>query len=123
MTKHVLLVDDHPMVLKALARLLERRYRVTTAQTGDELRERLGVLNGVDAVICDLQMPDATADELLDTIRDHDPSLVSRTVFMTGGAMDDRAHAFLSRLRTPVLQKPFSMSGLADALRRLPAAC
>lgn len=123
MTMHLLLVDDHPMVLKALARLLQRRYQVTTAQNGDELRERLGDLSGVDAVVCDLQMPDASADELLATIRAHDPALVSRTVFMTGGAMDERALAFLSALRTPVLQKPFSMSRLADALQSLPASC
>ncbi len=75
-SKNVLLVDDEPHVLKAVARTLKNEpYRLLTAENG---RAALGVMNEnpVHVVLTDLSMPEMDGLELLRTIALAHPSTV-----------------------------------------------
>jgi DNA-binding NarL/FixJ family response regulator len=66
----VLLIDDHPIVRAGCRRLLEQtgRIDVTEAQSGAEALELLPVC-GPDVIILDLNLPDASGLDLLQTLR------------------------------------------------------
>lgn len=66
----VLLVDDHPIVRAGCRRLLEQtgRIDVTEAKSGAEALELVSVC-GPDVIILDLNLPDASGLDLLQTLR------------------------------------------------------
>ncbi|MBB3119512.1 EAL domain-containing protein [Pseudoduganella violacea] len=69
----VLLIDDEPMVLAALERLLRHDgYRILTAQ-GAAQAFNLLACNEVQVVICDQRMDEMSGTELLDRIKDMYP--------------------------------------------------
>ena len=78
----VLIVDDDPMILRALTHLLERSpYVVTPCLTPHEAIRHIS--NGdVRVVVSDVTMPEMSGIELLRMIRQHDPDLP--VVLVTG---------------------------------------
>jgi len=82
--RRVLLVDDEPMVRAPLARFLTRRG-ATVREAGDGL-EALGVLSAEapDVIVADLRMPGMDGAALFRAVRDRDPALAARMVFLSG---------------------------------------
>jgi CheY-like chemotaxis protein len=112
----VLLVDDEPLVGRAVARMLrEFDVDLETSATGALARLRGG--DRYDAFICDLMMPDATGMDLQARVAEEDAAAGARFVFVTGGAFTDRARAFVASTRAPVLEKPVDPSALKAAVR------
>jgi DNA-binding NtrC family response regulator len=77
--RHLLLVDDDPKILGALATLFERRgYSVAQAATGaagiQAYRQRTP-----DVVILDLVLPDTTGIAVLEELRKYDATVVMLT--------------------------------------------
>jgi signal transduction histidine kinase/CheY-like chemotaxis protein len=91
----VLLVDDDVLVRISLRRLLGREYSILEAGGVDEalarVREHPG---GVDAIVCDLVMPQGGAKRLFEELDRIEPELVAATALMTGGAVDGETQAF-----------------------------
>nr|WP_115797902.1 response regulator [Halorussus sp. JP-T4] len=69
-TPTVLIVDDNRPLADGFARALPDEYDVVTAYTGEEARESFH--EGVDAVLLDRRLPDASGDDILDEIRASD---------------------------------------------------
>jgi diguanylate cyclase (GGDEF)-like protein len=66
----LLLIDDEPMVLAALERLLRQdQYRILKANSGAEALDLLA-RNPVHLVLCDQRMDEMSGTELLDRIKD-----------------------------------------------------
>ncbi len=78
----ILIVDDEPIVLRALATFLERSpYNVVTCLTPHEAIQHIS--NGdVQVVVSDVAMPEISGIELLRMVRQHDPDLP--VVLVTG---------------------------------------
>jgi len=115
----VLVVDDEPRMGKALQRLLAHRYRVTVATSA---RQALAVLDGgveVDAIVCDLMMPEMTGIDLYEALRARRPGLAARVLFMSGGAYTEDAQEFLAQVPHRRLDKPFRPEELERALERV----
>ncbi|MGE0788886.1 MAG: ATP-binding protein [Sandaracinaceae bacterium] len=112
----ILVVDDEPLVRRALRRLL-RRHDVVEAASGASALEVLAEDDAFDAILCDVMMPDVTGIELYQQIREQHPELGTRLVFMTGGAFDARVGDLLEAVvgDATVVQKPFQ----SDQLRRV----
>jgi two-component system, NtrC family, sensor kinase len=111
----VLIVDDEPTILRAVARTLSRYHDVTTAADGDEaLRILRGADPPFDAVITDIQMARVGGLELFRAIEKEIPGLAERVLFMTGGVFTGEIDQFLRSLKQRVLRKPFD----PDLLRR-----
>jgi len=71
----ILIVDDEPIVLRALAKHLEQTpYHVVTCLTPHEAISH--ITNGdVHVLVSDVMLPEISGIELLRTVREHDPDL------------------------------------------------
>jgi PAS domain S-box-containing protein len=111
----MLLVDDEPMLLRALAEELGEHHDVTCAASGDEAIDLL-TTRGFDVVVCDVMMPIKSGIDVFKAVRQAKPGLERRFVFMTGGAFTPAARNFLVSLPNPKLEKPFSYEELHRAI-------
>jgi CheY-like chemotaxis protein len=116
--RRVLLVDDEAAVLRALSRLLEPHYAVSTARSVDEA-VALADLHRPDLLLCDVVMPDGGGEALYLALRTHAPELAGRVIFITGGASREGAREFLPGQPQPVIEKPLDLGSLARLAERL----
>jgi CheY-like chemotaxis protein len=107
----VLIVDDEPRLAAVLARLLDdhRLTAVTNARQAIELIEQG---HNFDLILSDLMMPEMSGMEFYEYLARAHPRLLSRVVFLTGGAFTPAAKAFLDRVDNVRLEKPFGPAEL-----------
>jgi CheY-like chemotaxis protein len=117
----VLLVEDDPLVARAVRRTLGSEHDVTFVDGG---RGALSALAGAefDVVLCDLMMPEMTGMDLHAELVRSRPEVAARMVFLSGGAFTDDAREFLARIPNAQVEKPFDPSHLRDVVRRLVAS-
>lgn len=115
--RRVLVIDDEPMVGRAIRRILSD-YEVFAVTTAREALAELTV-HDFDAVLCDLALPDISGAELREKLRETLPALVDRIIFITGGAFTPDMQRFIDRDDITVLSKPLDALELRDALKRL----
>lgn len=114
----VLVVDDDPVLSRALSRGLRHEYDVHCACSGDEALNIITSLSGrVDLVLCDVMMPQMNGIELQARIRQSCPDLAERFLFISGGGVTEHTRAFLERLNG-YIKKPVSQQQLVAAVRR-----
>jgi CheY-like chemotaxis protein len=106
--RRVLVVDDEPEVLEALARLIGPPHSVEKAGSGTRALELLAEDSNYDVIFCDLMMPGLTGMDLHEGIEKKHPELLERVIFMTAGCFTRRAAEFLERMGPRRLEKPFS---------------
>jgi DNA-binding response OmpR family regulator len=117
MRPSLLLVDDDLTLARSVARLLSKEWQCTIAT---EARVALNLLrrgDDFDVILCDLAMPDLDGIDFHAAISEEVPSFLERLVFMTGGAVTERACAFIARVENIVLDKPVPFDELMAALR------
>jgi len=120
--KCVLIVDDDLELASIYQHLLKTfNYEVSTATNGKKALEQL-LSRDVDAIICDLRMPELEGDLFYSTIERVKPYLCRRFIFLTGAADDPKYHSFLGQVRSPVLHKPVHPERLLMELQQLPEA-
>jgi CheY-like chemotaxis protein len=118
--KCVLIVDDDLELSSIYQHLLETfNYEVNIAANGKVALEKI-LSRDVDAIICDLRMPELEGDLFYSTIERVKPYLCRRFIFLTGAADDPKYHSFLSQVKSPVLLKPVHPERLLMELQRLP---
>lgn len=115
--REILLIDDNRMLLKALERQLTAQYEVRTAGSA---KEALSILVGgvlPDVILCDLEMPEISGPAFFDALSELGrEDLLSRLIFMTGGAFTATSADFLHAQPLKVLQKPFTLEELNGCL-------
>ena len=115
--KTVVVVDDDPMMLDVLARILQREnYELLMAGGGPEIMERLSTYEGqVDLLVTDFSMPDMQGRELADKLRERFPAL--KVLYQTG--FSDMLFENRVELEdgSAFLEKPFTARGLREAAR------
>ena len=99
-----------------------REHDVQLATSGEEALELLAAGSRFHAIVCDLMMPGMTGVDLYEAIRTAHPGLEQRMVFMTGGALLAKTEDFLSRVKNPLLEKPFDVPLVRRTLEKLVAA-
>ena len=116
-SKHVLVVDDDIELAFTYQALLQLRgYRVSTAANGAQAL-KLVLNSDVDAVLCDLSMPELAGDLFYIEVGRARPHLLKRFIFVTGNADNPLYETFLKNVRAPVLTKPVSFDGLVAKLQ------
>lgn len=113
----VLVIDDEPLVGRAVERLLASNA-VEVAVGGQAGLHKLRQGGPWDVVLCDLVMPDVSGADVYEAVRRERPLLANRFVFMSGGAYTPRVRAFVESATAPFLSKPFDQATLNGALRR-----
>jgi CheY-like chemotaxis protein len=115
--KTVCLVDDDPMMLEVLARIMQREnYDLLVAGSGRDIIEKLARHSGtVDLLVTDYAMPDMQGRELADLVRQRFPEL--KVLYQTG--YSDRLFENRVELEegASFLEKPFTARGLREAAR------
>lgn len=105
--RHILVIDDEPLVAQMIQRTLEPAYKVSIQHSG---RSALALLEGgerYDAIVTDLRMPDGDGSWVHGEIARIDAAQARRMVFLSG-APDD----FLARPGVRWLAKPFRTADL-----------
>ncbi|HVJ91560.1 MAG TPA: response regulator [Labilithrix sp.] len=120
--RRVLIVDDDPLVLRSLTRVLARDFEIASARNGREALDLVRAGGNFDAMLCDLTMPELSGIELHELLSRDDPELAKRTVFLTGGAFSGRAQTFLDAVGQPHLEKPVNFRLVRDVLMQLSRA-
>jgi len=115
-------VDDEPMVGRAVARVLGGQHEVIVVHGGQEALTALAHGERFDLILCDLMMPAMSGMELYERIAALSPGLCGRFVFVSGGSMSAQVTAFLERVDCPRLNKPFDPAELRALVARALAA-
>lgn len=116
----LLVVDDEPMMVRAIERLLGGEYDMIATTDPIDAVERVRAGKRFDAILCDLMMPTMSGIEVFETIRGIEPDQARRIVFMTGGAFTPRALAFLASIDNARIEKPLERAALRAAIRSVP---
>jgi CheY-like chemotaxis protein len=115
MNRRILLIDDHPMIHRLILRLLASDEVVVC----DSARDALGLLGDgeeFDVILCDLNMPDMRGLDFHRELSSIDPTAAARTLFLTGGPLDEASALFAQELAARVLQKPLEVRRLREAI-------
>jgi CheY-like chemotaxis protein len=112
----VLVIDDEPIIVKALKRLLVHEHEVTVAFSAGEARERILSGERFDVILCDLMMPQVTGMDLHAEFLLVAPEQATRMVFLTGGAFTPGARAFLDGVPNQRIEKPFDTQHLRSII-------
>ncbi len=115
----ILAVDDEPLVLGALSRILGAEFDVIGVGTARDALDLVRRDDRFDLLIVDVMMPDADGIDLHAAITELDAALAARILFLTGGAATERAKAFLEHCPNPCLQKPFRAEAVRAAVRSM----
>ncbi|MEP7119572.1 MAG: response regulator [Byssovorax sp.] len=111
----VLVIDDEPLVARALTRGL-RPHRVTIAQGG---REGLALLAGgrrFDLILCDMMMPELTGMDVYEEIARLYPHALPSLAFISGGCFTEQTEAFQASVTVPFLDKPIKLARIRALL-------
>jgi CheY-like chemotaxis protein len=115
--KTVCVVDDDPMMLDVLGRILQREnFELLMAGGGPEIIEKLSDHAGaVDLLVTDYAMPDMQGRELAERVRQRFPSV--KVLYQTG--FSDMLFENRVELEegAAFLEKPFTARGLREAAR------
>ncbi|MGN6109925.1 MAG: ATP-binding protein [Kofleriaceae bacterium] len=113
----ILLIDDEPMVARALARML-RDHDVELVSDAETALDRC-LRGDHDAIVCDLMMPDRSGIEIHALLEREAPERAARMLFVTGGAFSNQAQAFLAERPERCLEKPVVVGELRAAVGRV----
>jgi len=114
---HVLIVDDDiELALTYQALLQAHGYRVSTAADGAQAL-KLIMHGDVNAIICDLHMPELTGDLFYVEVGRIQPQLLKRFIFVSGNAGAPLYETFLKSVKAIVLCKPVSIVQLLAKLK------
>ena len=106
-----LIVEDEPPIRALLARLVGRRdYDIVEAASCEEARAAAAA-QSFDLVLCDVRLADGNGADVLRCLRERQPDLGRRFVFVTGdiGAVSASGREYADG---SVLRKPFTASDL-----------
>jgi DNA-binding response OmpR family regulator len=114
----ILLIEDEASISVALGRLLDRwGFDTIATRTVAEARALLGSV-AVDLVVIDFRLPDVRGDDFLAWLKEDNPELGRRSLFITGDYGEPALKAIEATGR-PYLLKPFELGILVHELRAL----
>ena len=105
--ERVLLVDDNTDMRGYVARLLEKRWRVTTAANGEEAL-RSALADPPDLILSDVMMPGLDGFELLSQLRAHAKTRTIPVVLLSARAGEESRVGGLGAGADDYLVKPFT---------------
>lgn len=113
----VLVADDEPAVRELAADVLTARgHAVESAPDGEVALKRLGE-SPFDVLLIDVRMPGLDGRAAVDRLRACEAAgAPPRIVVMTGDGVREETRQWLDATRLPVLDKPFTLEALAEAV-------
>ena len=119
MGKRVLVVDDELEILELLRDVLSYEgYEVDVARDATAALESIKA-SIYDAALLDFNLPDMDGVMLHQRIRQMDPELAARCVFMSGLVQSDSNLDYYSSQSSGFLSKPFDVANVLRVVRGL----
>jgi excisionase family DNA binding protein len=112
----VLVADDDPITRSLAVRAIHENCQVYQAETGYEALHLLTIHKDIDIILLDLRMPGQHGSETLSEIRELRPDIA--IVIITGFAGDLPEELVNHEMVVSVIQKPFTMPILQDAIHQ-----
>ena len=118
--KHsILIVDDEPGIREVLKDVLAGSGCVVeTVGNGREALDQIAATH-FDLVISDFCMPEMDGEQLYDAIKNTDPALARRMIFVTGDTVSPRSRNFFESTGSRWLSKPFNISDVEATVSAL----
>ena len=113
----ILALDDDPMILQAITRIL-REHEVVCVEDGRAALAMLDRGERFDMILSDMMMPHMTGMEFYERLLMDHPEDARRVVFVTGGAINSRIADFLSIVPNVCLEKPFDTNALRTLIQQ-----
>ncbi len=114
--KHILVVDDNPMMLKVIKESLREDYEVATAISGKIARKYL-MNRSVDLILLDYEMPEENGSEVLQKLRQDESTKDIPVIFLTGVKEKSKIQKVLQLKPQGYLLKPIEHDKLITAIR------
>ena len=115
----ILVIDDERAVRELISDALAiEGHDVHTAENGKEALDLIGQ-HRYDLVFCDLRMPEMDGQQLYEEVQRDYPQVLKRIVFVTAQANSSDYGAFLRETGIPVIEKPFTLSQLRQAVSKV----
>jgi two-component system sensor histidine kinase/response regulator len=112
----VLVIDDEESMRDSCSQILAKDgYQPETAENGTVGLDKVQDLNP-DLVLIDLKMPGISGLEVLDKVREYDPSIIS--IVITGYATIESAVEAMKKGAYDFLPKPFTPDQLRIIIKR-----
>jgi two-component system NtrC family sensor kinase len=112
-------IDDERAVRELISDALKiEGHDVQTAENGREALDLIGQ-HRFDLVLCDLRMPEMDGQALYEEVQRDHPQMLKRIVFVTAQANSADYGPFLRTTGIPVIEKPFTLSQLRQAVSRM----
>ena len=111
----ILVVDDEPLVARALQRML-RNHNVHIAHHGADALKMCRA-NQYDTIFCDVMMPQMNGLQLLTMLKEIYPQMAPKLVFMSGGVFDSDVANHLSEVQNAMVEKPFVPGQIHEAIQ------
>jgi two-component system NtrC family sensor kinase len=118
-SSRVLVVDDEEPVANLLARLLrDLGHQPIVVNSGTEALALIA-REQFDLILSDVKMPGMSGFELHQTIKQINPELAARLVFVTGDMLSAATQARIAQSGNPYIAKPFAIERLETLVRTL----
>jgi two-component system NtrC family sensor kinase len=115
----ILVIDDERAVRDLISDALSiEGHEVFTAENGKEGLDLIGQFR-FDLVFCDLRMPEMDGQALYEEVQRDHPQVLKRIVFVTAQANSSDYGPFLRETGIPVIEKPFTLSQLRQAVGKI----
>jgi signal transduction histidine kinase/FixJ family two-component response regulator len=110
--------DEEDLCLMYEAALEQDGYEVALASSGADGIEALS-RGDYDVIVLDMRMPGTDGGDVCAFIESNCPQTMKRVLFATGDTVSERTHWWIERTGQPVLNKPFRIQDLLDAVKGL----
>jgi two-component system NtrC family sensor kinase len=115
----ILVIDDERAVRDLISDALSiEGHEVFTAENGKEGLDLIGQYR-FDLIFCDLRMPEMDGQALYEEVQRDHPQVLKRIVFVTAQAHSADYGLFLRTTGIPVIEKPFTLSQLRQAVGKV----
>lgn len=116
--KHVLVIDDDPVMLKTIKRYLGEEYNVATALSG-KIALKFLEKRVTDVILLDYEMPSLSGPEILDILRANERTRKIPVIFLTGVNEIDKIQKVLSMKPQGYMLKPVNNEELHRTLEKI----
>lgn len=115
-TDRVAVIDDEPEIGDIIRRALRRNYQLDLFERAEDALAALEEGNRYAAILCDLYMPEISGRDIYNEVSERWPAQAERMVFMSGVSSEGARQDLLEGLDVPMLEKPFRLRQLRDAV-------
>lgn len=116
--KHILIIDDDPVMLRTMKHYLEEDYDVATALSGKIARKFL-TNKHTDLILLDYEMPEENGTAVLKSLRENGDTNEIPIVFLTGVADTGKIQEVLSLRPQGYLLKPVDHDKLFQTIENI----